>query len=212
MATIESYTRVETKIDENGNERINIIESTKKREKLTEPDYIKLYTPIWKDNNQIPKAYKLLFINLATYMSYCNKSDLRNTQLVNIMLYGDKICQDMGWKSKDSLMKGLKVLCKCGALYRVKRGFYQINPLYIGKGEWKYNPKYNRGGIEDYLNIFTTNLQNKNIITQTVWADNGKDTEQNQFFREMLGQNNNATLTYCEISSTESFNEENNNI
>jgi hypothetical protein len=83
--------------------------------------------------------------------------------------------------------KGLKVLCDCNALKKVSRGVYQVNPTYAGRGEWKYNPKLNRGGVEDLVATF--NFATGEVNTKIVWADNGEDTEYNDTYRNGLGVN-----------------------
>lgn len=189
MSKISEYKEVKTQIDEEGNEISTIIEKTHRIESNTEPDYIKLYTNMWCEFNNIPVAYRALFLAMVTMMSYADRNDLEHSQIVPIIKpYGDKICKQLGWTSKDSLMKGLKVLCNCKAIRKVARGVYQINPSYAGKGEWKYNPKLQRGGVIDLVASF--NFKEKSVDTKIVWEDDGKDNEINEMFREALGTKN----------------------
>ena len=144
------------------------METTKKLEKSTEPDFIKLYTRMWCEFNGIPECHRALFLELATRMSYCNKTDLGASQIVYTgEPNASAICQAIGWKQKDSLMKGLKALVNCGAIRKLNRAVYQINPSYAGRGEWKYNPRLDRGGVEDLVATF--NLRKGTVETQIVW-------------------------------------------
>lgn len=155
--------------EQDGMESTVIVETTKKLEKATEPDYIKLYTRMWCEFNGIPECHRALFLELATRMSYCNKSDLGTSQIVYTgEPNATAICQAIGWKQKDSLMKGLKALVNCGAIRKVNRAVYQINPSYAGRGEWKYNPKLDRGGVEDFIARF--DLRKGTVETQIVWS------------------------------------------
>lgn len=183
MAKISTDTQTTTIIDSEGNESITTIEKTKKIELSNEPDYIKLYTKMWCEFNQIPLADRALFLELVTRMTYCHKSDLDHSQLVSTGgPFADSICQALHWKNKVSLKKGLQSLVKCGAIKRVARGFYQINPDYAGRGEWKYNPRLDRGGIEDLVATF--NFRTGTVKTEIVWADDGEENTFNEMMRE----------------------------
>lgn len=174
-----------TTIDADGNESSTLKESTTNIERSNEPDYVKLYTRMWCEFNQIPNAYRDLFLELVTRMTYCNSHDLDNSQIV---FTGEPIAsavmKALGWK-KRMYQTGLKVLTECGAIKRAARGVYQINPEYAGKGEWKYNPKLQRGGIEDLIAKF--NFKEGTVETKIVWADDGEDTDLNVMFREGMG-------------------------
>jgi hypothetical protein len=80
---------------------------------------------------------------------------------------------------------GLRELVKVKAIKHVARGVYQINPTYAGKGEWKYNPRLKRGGIENLIATF--NLKEHTVETQIIWADDGDDSGLNTMFRDGLG-------------------------
>lgn len=176
-----------TELDtETGTEHTTTTEKTTKIERSTEPDYVKLYTQMWCEFNQIPQGHRPLFLELVTRMTYCDKSDLAKSQLVATGgPFADAICKDLGWTSKEALKKGLRALCACGAIRRVGRGFYQINPAYAGKGEWKYNPRLSRGGIEDLVATF--DFKAGTVETTIVWADDGTDCDMNATMREGMG-------------------------
>jgi len=157
-----------TTTEADGEEHVVVVEMTKKLEKSTEPDYVKLYTRMWCEFNGIPECHRALFLELATRMSYCNKTDLGASQIVYTgEPNASAICQAIGWKQKDSLMKGLKALVNCGAIRKLNRAVYQINPSYAGRGEWKYNPRLDRGGVEDLIATF--DLRKGTVETQIVW-------------------------------------------
>lgn len=173
-------------VDENGNETKTTLKTSRKQGRSTEPDYIKLYTKMWCEFNQIPEAYSKLFLALATRMSYCNTNDLENSQLVNTCKpWADSIMKECGWTSDVSLKKGLQALCKSGAIKKVGRGVYQINPSYAGKGTWQYDPKLDRGGVEDLVATFS--FKTGEVTTDIVWADDGLDSDLNRTYREGLG-------------------------
>lgn len=58
---------------------------------------------------------------------------------------------------------------------RVGRGAYQINPNYAAKGEWKYNPRLDRGGVEDLIATF--NFRTGAINTQITWTADKADND-----------------------------------
>ena len=185
---INEHTKETIVVDENGNETKTIITTTSKKSRSTEPDYIKIYTDMWCKFNSIPSAYTQLFLSLVTRMSYCNSTDLENSQLVNTCKpWSEAIMKECGWTSDVSLKKGLQSLCKANAIKRVGRGVYQINPNYAGKGTWKYDPRLKRGGIEDLKATF--DFKNGTVDTKIIWADDGKDNEFNEMYRQGLGVN-----------------------
>lgn len=174
---------VHTYEDSEGNITIDTKETSYSSE--TEPDYIKLYTKLWCEFNGIPDAFRNLFLELALRMSYCNSEDLEHSQIV---FTGGTVAQDimrrMGWSSKRMYQKGLKALCDCGAIRKVARAEYQINPSYAGRGGWKYNPRANRGGVSDLVAQF--NFKDKTVNTKIVWADDGSDSGLNETYRAGL--------------------------
>jgi hypothetical protein len=192
---IISKKEIQTFIREDGTEQSTTKETTSKIEHSTEPDYIKVYTKMWCEFNQIPMVYRDLFFELICNMSYCNASDLEHSQLVNTgKPWSDSIMKHLGWK-KAMYQRGLAELCKCNAIKKISRGVYQINPSYAGRGEWKYNPRLSRGGIENLIATF--DYAAGRVETKMLWADNGEDTELNELYRTGLNvtKNDNTTLT-----------------
>ena len=187
MANNKYLKKTETVIreDADGNVTSSTVETTTNIQRNDEPDYIKLYTKMWCEFNDIPMAYRELFLQLVTRMTYCNSADLGNSQLVNTgKPWSDSIMTALGWK-KSMYMKGLSELCKHNAIRKVGRGVYQINPQYAGRGEWKYNPRLERGGVEDLVAKF--NFKDKSVDTKIVWADDGEDTPMNEAYRQGMG-------------------------
>lgn len=187
MANNKYLKKTETVIreDADGNVTSSTVETTTNIQRNDEPDYIKLYTKMWCEFNDIPMAYRELFLQLVTRMTYCNSGDLGNSQLVNTgKPWSDSIMTALGWK-KSMYMKGLSELCKHNAIRKVGRGVYQINPQYAGRGEWKYNPRLERGGVEDLVAKF--NFKDKSVDTKIVWADDGEDTPMNEAYRQGMG-------------------------
>lgn len=174
----------QTIIDEDGNEKTTIKESTKKIDRSGEPDYIKLYTKVWCEFNQIPLQWRDLFFELITRMTYANSNDIDHSQLVATGgPTKDAICKTLGWKSS-MYQKGLRALKDVGAIRQCQRGFYQINPQYAGRGEWKYNPKLERGGIEDLKVTF--DFVNGTSDVSVVWGNDGSNSDINNSYRDGL--------------------------
>lgn len=185
MGKISTFKETYTHEDADGNITTSTTEKTSSIEHNNEPDYIKLYTKMWCEFNQIPDVYRNLFIELVSRMSYCNASDLENSQLVNTgKPWSDAIMKTLGWKSA-MYFRGLKALSECGAIKKVARSVYQINPSYAGKGEWKYNPRLNRGGVEDLIATFS--FKNGQVQTDIIWADDGTDSQINEIYRQGIG-------------------------
>lgn len=191
MATIITKTETQMFEDTNGNMQKTTKETTQKIQRSTEPDFIKIYTNMWCEFNQIPEKWRSLFLQLAIRMTYCRLSATTNDggQIVYTgKPQGDDICRSLGWevssKTNSQLMKGLRELCHCKAIRKINRGVYQINPQYAAKGEWKYNPRSDRGGVEDLVAIF--NFKDKTVKTNILWADDGKDSELNEMYRQGL--------------------------
>lgn len=195
MSSIKSTKETRIKEDEKGNITKNTVEKTIKIEKSNEPDYIKLYTNTWCEFNKIPVTWRPLFLELITRMTYCNTRDLKNSQIVQTgSIFGDSIKESLNIGQRQ-YQKGLKALTECDAIRKIenKRGIYQINPNYAGRGEWKYNPKYARGGIEDLKATF--DFVNHTVETNIKWAEDGKENELNEIYREMLNSKSEDNIT-----------------
>jgi hypothetical protein len=147
-----AYLEKETKIvktDGEGNvKEVKITSATTTLAKNDEPDYIKIYAKNWLYYNMIPKKWQLLFLQLAVRMQYCHAKRLGTTaQVVNTGKPTiDIICQALEYNPQ-TYRNGLIELVKCGAIRRLERGVYQINPKIASKGHWKYNPRHDQGGV-----------------------------------------------------------------
>ncbi len=171
MAKISEMVEIHEKVNAN-DEVINktINRTTRKVEALGEPDYIKLYTKMWCEFNGIPVVYRELFLQLAIRMSYANASDVLDSQVVHTgKPTSDSICKALGWTTERMYQKGLKALCDCGAIRRVNKGAYQINPSYAGRGTWRYNARLKQGGIEDLVATF--DFVKGTVATSFTWGD-----------------------------------------
>lgn len=203
MSTIKTYIK-ETQIeDAEGNITLSTITETSKIEKNEEPDYIKIYTAMWCEFNQIPQRAQKLFFELATRMTYADASSQQGGQTVFTgKPISDDICKRLGI-GNDMYNKLLKDLVNCHAIQRIGRGVYQISPKYAGRGFWKYNPKYKNGGIENLIAKF--DFATKQVETEVIWADDGSDTPFDTMYRQGLGvsKGTGATLTHQEIKTKE---------
>lgn len=167
-------TREKVREDADGNITSDTTRIVRSAIKSDEPDYIKLYTKMWCEFNQIPQKYRQLFFSLICRMSYANAKAPGGGQTVcTIGTIAQAIMDECGWKTKDALYRGLKTLCDCGAIKKLSRGEYQINPKYAGKGPWNYNPKVDQGGVKDLIATF--DFANKSVNTQIVWVSNDDD-------------------------------------
>lgn len=187
MSTIQTIKEVQAYTDEDGNTTQTTKETTRKVERSTEPDYIKLYTQMWCEFNQIPITWRPLFLELISKMTYCDSKDLKHSQIVQTgSIFGDTIRDNLGIGQRQ-YQKGLKALVDCGAIRKIenRRGVYQINPSYAGRGEWKYNPRLARGGVEDLKATF--NFANHSVDLSVVWADDGTNNPMNEDMRKGLG-------------------------
>lgn len=180
MAIIKSEQVRKSIVDENGNETIDTYEKTTKIERSLEPDYIKIYTKMWCEFNEIPEKYRQLFLSLAIRMEYCNIENendvdgLSSSQIVSVAWpHTTSIMKECGWETDSPLWKGLRALCDCGAIRKLRRSIYQINPTYAGKGSWKYNPKLEQGGIEDLITTFS--FKDKTVDTKIIYQDANRD-------------------------------------
>lgn len=158
--------------DKDGNITTDTVKETRTICKNSgEPDYIKIYTDMWCDFNQIPIKWRELFVQLAIRMTYADASDKSNSGGQIVAVGGpirDDIMSMLGWKNRQTFQKGLRELKNCGAIRMISRGFYQINPSYAGRGLWKYNPSKEQGGIENIKVYF--DLKNKEVDTHIEWA------------------------------------------
>lgn len=169
MAIIRSNKTTIIQEDAKGNLTTETVEMTTKVERLREPDFIKLYTKVWCEFNQIPTQWRPLFLELIARMTYADSSDLEHSQIVATGgVTRDSICKALNWKP-NMYQKGLKALKDVGAIKQKMKGFYQINPNYAGRGEWKYNPKLERGGVEALKATFDFNTHNVEVDIK--WAD-----------------------------------------
>lgn len=185
---IKNIIETNTTIDAEGNETTTTIAKTTNIERNNEPDYIKLYTKMWCEYNGIPEQWRELFLQLVVRMSYASSLDKTGGQIVSVIgVTVSEINSYFHWKTRTQLTHGLKALCDCNAIKRIGRGQYQINPQYAGRGEWKYNPRLERGGVEDLVAKF--NFRDKTVETQIVWADDGSDSEINKIYRQGMKVN-----------------------
>lgn len=139
-------------------------EQTKETYLNDEPDYIKLYTKHWFDINQIPEFVRETFLQLAIRMTYCNATNLGQSQVVYTTgINKIEIMKVLGITNDQVWYRHIKALENChaiGPVYsddaRTKkiRGCYQINPKYAGRGPWLYSAKGERGGIKKLIGHF----------------------------------------------------------
>lgn len=143
---------------------------TKEIKKSDEPSYIKIYTDMWCSFNQIPEKWRPLFLSLACRMSFANreKTSEYGGQVVHpIGRTAEEIVRECGWKTMGPLYEGLKALADRGAIRKLGRGEYQINPSYAGRGSWLYNQRDHQGGIEDISTTFQ--FRSGKVDTKIKW-------------------------------------------
>lgn len=157
----------------------NILSSTTTKEshmlaRNGEPDYIKIYTRMWCEFNQIPERVRPLFLQLAMRMSYCNSCTPEESQLVfTTGPVKQVIKKAIGVTNDKVFYRYLQELVDCNAIRKVGRGCYQINPQYAGRGAWRYNARENQGGIEDLVATFS--FRDGTVSTKITWAADSRD-------------------------------------
>ncbi len=162
-----------------------IKQKTNKTAPSGEPGFVKIYIKKWSEINDIPLAARDLFIELCMRMSYADPKDYDGGQIVYLISpVSDDIMRKLSIK-KSRYQQLLKMLCDCHAIRRLRRGMYQINPAYAGKGLWKYNPRLEQGGIEDIVPHF--NCADASSVENTIiWGDDGTKNEFNKMYRNGL--------------------------
>lgn len=186
MASFYEEIQEHTKEDAEGNITVDTVRKTKNVKKSDEPDYIKIYTNMWSEFNQIPIKWRLLLLALAHRMSYADlpagdnpneKKDYGGQTVITSGKAGQAICKECGWKTTDPLYRGLQALQECGAIRKIERAIYQVNPQYAGRGGWYYSPHDEQGGISNLVATF--NFRDKTVDTRIVWAtDNQRKAEE----------------------------------
>lgn len=166
---INQYKEVRTTEDADGNISTSTLEKTSTIAKSDEPDYIKLYTKTWCEFNQIPLRLRDLFLELVVRMSYADSSNPDESQIV----FTGKPTSTAIMRALDlkqsTYNQYLRELRECKAIRQVSRGVYQINPAYAGRGQWKYNPTLQSGGISDLKATF--DFVKGTVETKIVWGD-----------------------------------------
>lgn len=166
-----TVTNTDSHFDKDNN-LIDKIVQEKTIQRDQEPDYVKIYTAMFFEFKQFPTQYRELFLQMAVNMTYCNSDDLEGSQIVCVSGHiKKKIMNACGWNNDSSLARGLKKLCDCGAIRRVGKGEYQINPQFAGRGAWRYNNKLKQGGIKDLI----ANFQFASGSVQTSFIFNDED-------------------------------------
>lgn len=202
---INEYKEIRTTEDADGNISVSTVEKTNKITKSDEPDYIKLYTRTWCEFNQIPLRLRDLFLELIVRMTYADSTNPEESQIV----YTGKPTSTSIMKALDlkqsTYNQYLRELRECGAIRNVSRGVYQINPQYAGRGQWKYNPTLQSGGISDLKATF--DFVNGTVETKIIWGDDKSSNDKlSQSYRR--GGLADSVLKYTEIKPNKSSQQE----
>ena len=137
-----------------------------------EPDYIKIYTKMWMEFNEMDPSLCPLFLQLVSRMSYADAKHPERSQIVfTSKPASDAICEALGIKERQ-YQRGLAALKKCGAIRHIARGAYQINPEYAGRGSWYYDERLQRGGIANLIATF--NFAERHNETRFEWTEEAK--------------------------------------
>lgn len=161
-------TLIERTVDDSG----KIVKEQKSETRIVrtgEPDYIKIYTRMWLEFNQIDTSLAPLFLELASRMSYADSKNPESSQVVYTCEPAKSaICKALNIKQRQ-YQRGLAALCDCGAIRRISRGAYQINPAYAGRGSWYYDERLQRGGVANLIATFDFAAQHNE--TEITWTD-----------------------------------------
>lgn len=172
--------------DQNGNVvGTESIKNSLSINKNDEPPYIKIYTQMWCQFNRVPERWHSLFFSLVCRMTYADMTSETGGQVVHTSgTTANSIVKELGWKSKDTLYRGLQALCDCKAIRKLGKGEYQVNPQYAGRGPWRYNAQAKQGGVKDLIAKFS--FRDKQVETFIEWDDKRK-TESRYQVTEPVG-------------------------
>lgn len=166
---INEYKEIRTKEDADGNITTSTVEKTSTVAKSDEPDYIKLYTKTRCEFNEIPLRLRDLFLELVVRMSYADSSSPEESQIVYTGQPTSKAIMKALDLKQSTYNQYLRELRECKAIRQVSRGVYQINPNYAGRGQRKYNPTLQSGGISDLKATF--DFVKGTVDTKIIWGD-----------------------------------------
>ena len=165
-------TIVERTLDADG----NTVEEKREETRIVrsgEPDYIKIYTRMWMEFNEIDPSLAPLFLQLIARMSYADAKHPDRSQIVyTCKPASTSICEALGIKERQ-FQRGLAALKECGAIRRIARGAYQINPEYAGRGSWHYDERLHRGGISNLIATF--NFATGHNDTRFEWTEEAQN-------------------------------------
>lgn len=132
-----------------------------------EPDYVKLYLDCLLTVKGLRKGLNPVLIALLKHMSYANSDDTTGGQIIIINKFlKETVAKTLGL-GIDSINKALTDFTKSGIFKRIAPGTYQVNPDFVGKGEWK-----------DIRNIKATfDFGNKTVVAEIVKREEQSMTE-----------------------------------
>ena len=103
-----------------------------------------------EDENRVPVQYKELFAQLAVRMC-----DLQFKKEGKVILFprvvcgagkdADEVMDALGWTSKEKFQRGLRDLCECNVMHKLKNDCYQVNPAYVN---FEYKRKVKEANLE----------------------------------------------------------------
>lgn len=99
-----------------------------------EPDFIKLYLQDVLYLSDMPTQYSDVLLSLLKRVTYA--SDEYGMCVVLVPGIKDAVCDEVGFKKRQSLDNVLQKFVKGKILYRVGRGIYRLNPYLFGRGTW----------------------------------------------------------------------------
>jgi len=123
-----------------------------------EPDYVKLYLDCLLTVKGLRKGLNPILVSLLKHMSYANSEDATGGQIIIVNKFlKETIANNLGL-GIDSINKALGSFADSGIFKRIAVGTYQVNPDFVGKGEWK-----------DIRNIKATfDFANKSVVAEIV--------------------------------------------
>ena len=99
-----------------------------------EPPFIKVYLDYIMFLNDLSRKHSAVLMCLILHMSYAD-AEAGQTIFVNAAMkkrIADKLDTTIG-----CLNNSLTALVRCGVLFRIARGTYQVNPFIFGRGDWR---------------------------------------------------------------------------
>lgn len=114
-----------------------------------EPRYIKLYLDDILYLSDIPSRFSAVLFELLKYATYANEG---MEIFINASMK-KRIMKNLGYQSLSPINNALSQLARGKVLLHPDTGYYVLNPIFFGKGDWQDISKL-RGELHVYYDEF----------------------------------------------------------